>query len=441
MIDLSPLTVLCIMFGSLIVILLTGLPVVFAMGSVGVILLFLLWGTDFAPVLLVSNAFDVLTWYSLVCMAMFIFMAVILRCSGIAEDLFKSIRLWFGGIAGGLAITSIVVCVFIAAMQGSTAMGVLVLGIIAVPLMFKFGYSKEMALGPVMAGAALAALIPPSGNFIIYGLLAEVSIGQLFIGGIIPGFILAGMYIIYIGIRCYLNPELGPPLPPEERVGWREKFVSLKALVLPGALIIAILGSIFMGVCCATEAGGIGAVGSLVCAAIRRNLKWQYVKEACFETVKVVSMCMWIFIGAYCFKAVFSLSAGPHFVSDWVASLNIPTIGVVGMTQVAFVLLGMFVQTIVMQLIAMPVFLPVVDALGLSRLWFGVLFLTNAQIGDLSPPFGFALFYMKSVAPEEVTMGDIIRAIVPFIPLQVIGVLLVMFFPQLALWLPSLMIR
>ncbi len=439
MIELSPEIVLFVMFGALIVVLLAGVPVLFAMGGIGVILIILFWGLKFLPAMLVGNAFLVMTWYTIVAIPLFVFMSVILRSTGVVEDLFGSIRLWLARVPGGLAMAVVVVSVFVAAMSGMTATGVLILGIIALPAMLKVGYSKEMALGPIMAGAALASLIPPSSTFIVYGAIAEVSVGRLFIGGIIPGLILAGLFVIYIGIRCYLNPELGPPLPLEERVGWQEKFVSLRALVLPGALIIAVLGSIFMGVASPTEAAGVGAIGSLVCAAVKRNLKWEYVREACIETFKVTGMVAWIIIGAYTFKSVFVLSGGPHFVTDWVASFDIASISVIGLMQIVYVALGMFVQPFVMLFVSMPVFLPIVDALGLSRLWFGVLFLANTQIADLSPPFGFALFYMRSVAPPEITMGDIVRAVVPFLPLQVIGVLLVMFFPQLALWLPGLM--
>lgn len=440
MIDLHPLTVIFIMFGSLVIILATGLPVVFTMGSIGLVLIILLWGPNFAPIILVVNTFHVMTWYCLIAMPMFVFMAMILRSSGVAEDLFSCISLWLAKIPGGLAMAVVVASVFIAAMSGVISTGIVVLGIVAVPLMRKYGYSKEMAVGPVIAGAALACLIPPSSDFIIYGAIAQVSIGKLFIGGIIPGLILATMYIIYIGIRCLFNPELGP-LPQEERVGLRDKFLSLKSLVLPGLLIIAVLGSIFMGICSATEASGVGAVGALVCAAIRRNLHWQHVKEACIQTLKVSSMVVWIIIGAYCFKSVFVLAEGPHFVSGWIAGLNIAPLGIIGIVQVAFVTLGCFVQQIVIFLVSLPVFLPVVDALGLSRLWFGVLMLTNLQIASLTPPFGFGLFYMRSVAPTEITLTDIIRSVLPFIPLQIICVLLVLFFPQLALWLPSLMLR
>ena len=440
MIELSSLTIMIIMFASLIVLLLTGLPVLYCLGAIGVILLFLVWGPKVAPYALTANAFDVMGHYSLIAIPLFVFMAMVLRSSGVAEELFLAIRLWFDRIPGGLSIAVVAVSVVIAAMSGVIATGIVVLGIIAVPLMLKMGYSKEMALGPVMAGGSLAQLIPPSTGFIVFGSLAEISVGQLFVGGLVPGLILAGLFALYIGIRCYLKPELGPPLPPEERGSWREKFIALKGLVLPGALIIAVLGSIFLGVACATEAAAIGAVGALVCAAIRRNLSWQSVKEACITTGKVTSMLIWIFFGAYCFKSVFVLSGGPHTVTEWVAGLGIASLSIVGIMQVIFGIMGCFVQEVIIQMISLPVFLPIIDNLGLSRLWFGVLFLTTAQLSFLTPPVGFALFYMKSVAPEEISMSDIIRSVLPFIPLQVITVLLVLFIPELALWLPKLMI-
>lgn len=440
MIDLSPVAIMLIMFSALVVVLVSGLPVVFTMGSIGVVLLLLVWGPQFLPMLLVANSFAVMNSYVLVAVPQFVFMALILRGSGIVDDLFASIRFWLAPVPGGLAMAVVAVCVFVAAMSGVTLTGILILGIIAVPMMLKYGYSKELALGSVMAGAGLANLIPPSNGFIVYGAIAGQSVGQLFIGGIVPGLILAALFAGYIFIRCTINPSFGPPVPKEERVGWRTKISSMRSLVLPLALIIAVLGSIFMGVVAATEAASIGAVGSLICAAVKRKLNWQLIKSTLPQTLTITSMVVWIFIGAFCFKSVFIYSGGPQFVADWVTSLNIHSLVIVGIMQVAFMILGMFVSEAAIMLISLPPFLPIVDALGLSRLWFGVLMLTNLQMCLLTPPFGGALFYMRSVAPEGVTMTDIIRSIFPFIPLIIIATLLVMFIPELATWLPGLML-
>lgn len=440
MIDPSPLLLMIVLFASLIVLLLTGLPVVFAMGGISAILVFLVWGPTVAPFVIADTAFHQMSHYDLVAIPLFVYMALIMRSSGIAEDLFTSMRHWFQSVPGGLAQAVVAVCVVVAALSGVVATGIVVLSIVAVPLMLKMGYSREMALGPVMAGACLAQLIPPSTGFIVYGALAQVSIGQLFIGGVVPGLMLAAMFMIYIAIRCRLNPGLGPVVPVEDRVGWDVKFASLKGLILPGLLVFAVLGSIFFGVACATESAGIGAVGAMACAAIRRKLSWGGIREACIQTGKSTGMLIWIFFAASCFKSVFVLSGGPYMVSEWVAGLNVPPLLIIGLMQVLFIFLGCFVQEVVIQLITLPALLPVVDALGMSRLWFGVLFLTNAQLSFVTPPFGFALFYMKSVLPKDITMTQIIRAVLPFLPLQLLAVALVMFFPDLAEWLPGLML-
>lgn len=441
MVELSPLVAMGAMFVLLSVLLLSGQHVVFAMGSTGLLLIYLLWGSGHVLFTLVANAIMAMESYTLVAIPLFIFMAMMLRSSGIIEELFHSLRLWLDRVPGGLAMAVILVSVFIGAMSGVVATGIVVLGIVAVPIMLKYGYSKGMAIGPVMAGACLAILIPPSVGFIVYGAIAQVSVGQLFIGGLIPGLILAGIEMIYIGIRCYRNPDLAPMIPPEERVGFREKVASLKALILPLCLIVAVLGSVFFGIACATEAAGIGALGALLIAAGRRKLTWSALKEGTIETGKSSSMLLWIFIGAYCFKSVFVLSGGPSFVSGWVAGLTVAPLAIIGTMQAVFIMLGCFVQEIVIQVICMPIFLPIVTTLGRDYVWFGVLFLTNAQLSFLTPPFGFALFYMRSVLPEDISMADIIRAGLPFIPLQLLVVLLVMFIPQLALWLPSMMLR
>lgn len=438
--DLGPLAVMLIMFGSLIVLLMSGLPVVFGMGAIGTLLVFVLWGPTVAPFALNANAFAVMSNYSLIAIPFFVFMALILRSSGVAHDLFSSMRLWFDRVPGGMAMAVVAVSVVIAAMSGVIATGIVILGIVAVPEMLRVGYSKEMALGPVMAGGCLAQLIPPSTGFIVYGSLAEVSVGRLFVGGIVPGLLLAGLFMLYIGIRCTLKPELAPAIPKENRGSMREKITSLRSLILPGALIVVVLGSVFFGVAAATEAAALGAGGAIVCAAIRRRLTWTDVREACISTGKVTAMLIWIFFGAYCFKTVFVVAGGPHYVTEWVAGLNIDDTSIIGVMQLIFITMGCFVQEVVIQLISMPVFLPIVDSLELSRLWFGVLFLTTAQLSFLTPPFGFALFYMKSVAPEGVGMSDIVKSVLPYIPLQIIPVILVLLFPVLATWLPGLMI-
>lgn len=439
MIDLSPLAIILTMFGFLIVILVTGLPVVFTIGSIGAILALFMWGPGLLISLLATNAWAAMQFYALIALPMFLFMGLLLKGSGIIEELFRAVLLWYGGIPGGLAVTVIVVGIFIAAMEGIFTAGIVILGTTAMPLMLKYGYDKKLAIGSCMVGGVLSVLIPPSVSAIIYGSLALVPIGRVFIGCVIPGLILAGLYMASIGIRCYLNPKLGPPLPPEQRAGWGEKFVSLKGVILPVSLIIVVLGSIFTGIASPTEAAALGATGALVLAAFKRKLNWELLKESCIETGKVTGMVMWIFVSALVFKGAFVLAGGPEFFMTWIKGLAVPPLATVGAMQVIFLTLGCFVDTIVIQLICWPALLPIVDAIGFSRLWFGVVYLVNVQMAYLTPPFGFALFIMKGLAPEGVTMRDIILSIFYFVPLQMIALVLVIFFPQLALWLPGLM--
>jgi len=437
MLDVSPVIATLIMFGMLILLLTMGLPVAFALGGVGVMAILLLWGPNVLS-LTVTSAWDMMSYYTLIAIPMFIFMAMLLKRSGIAEDLFKSMRLWAGRVPGGLAIGVVFICTIIAAMSGITGTGVVTMGILALPLMLKLGYNKVIAIGPIMAGGALGFLIPPSVSFIVYGAICQLSIGRLFLGGLIPGFILAAMYILFIAIRCYFKPELGPPLPPEERVGLKEKILSLKSVFLPGVLVMAVLGTLFLGVCSPTEAAGAGVIGAIVCAGIHRRLTWSLIMESSWETLRITNMIMWILIGAVCFKAVFFGVGGPAFVRGIIAGLDVPPLYIIFGMQLTYMVLGCFIDDLSILLISIPIYVPIVINLGFDPVWFGVLFIVNMQMATLTPPFGAALFYMRGVAPPEVTMADIYRSVTPFVVLQLIGVLLVLFFPQLVLWLPEL---
>lgn len=437
MLDVTPTIAIFIMFGTLLFLLFTGLPVTFALGGVGIMSILLIWGSKTLGVV-ASSAWAVMEFYTLIAVPMFIFMAMILQASGMADDLFKCMRLWSGGMPGGLAMGVVFVCTIIAAMSGISATGVVTMGILALPLMLKLGYNKTIAIGPILAGGALGFLIPPSISFIVYGALTEVSIGKLFLGGLIPGLMLSTLYVSYIGIRCRFQLELGPPLPPEERVGLKGKILSLRAIFLPAVLIFLVLGTIFMGICSPTEAASAGAGGAIACAAIHRRLSWTMIKEAGYTTFRITGMVMWIMISAYCFKAVFTGIGGPALARDFIGGLEISPIAVILMMQLSYMFLGCFLEEMAIMMITLPVYVPIVVSLGFSPLWFGVVFIVNMQMAYLTPPFGFCLFYMKGVAPPEVTMGDIYRSIIPFIPLQLTVVLLVVFFPQLALWLPKL---
>jgi len=429
-----------VLFGGMALGVIFGLPMAFTLGGSAMVTTFFFWGPD-ALYSSASSTYGMARNMVLIAMPLFIFMAAMLERAGIAEDLFDALSQWMGPVKGGLAIAVVLICTVIAAMSGVTTTGVVTMGLIALPIMLKKGYNKTIAIGPILAGGALGILIPPSCTFIIYGMLTRVSIGKLFAGGIIPGLILVSLYMSYIGIRCYLQPKLGPPLTKGERVPFKQKVILSRGLILPVLLIVAVLGSIFAGIASPTEAAAVGAFGAIICATVHRKLTWRLVKEAAIRTMAVNGMIMWILFGAICFANVFIATGGPDMARTFVESMKVEPIYIVLMMQVSYMILGCLIDEITMLLLTIPVYMPILVALGLDPVWFGVLFLVNMQMAYLTPPFGFTLFYMKGVAPPGVTMGDIYRSILPFLPLQVIVLLLVLFIPQLALWLPDIVFR
>ncbi len=429
-----------LMFAVLLVFLVLGLPLGFVMGGVGVGFALLLWGTK--SLLIFSSIFYTSgTYFILVALPGFYFMAMVLQHSGLADDLYKAMHCWVGGLRGGLAMGTVLICTAFAAMSGISGTATITMGLIALPAMLNRNYDKRIAVGCISAGGALGVLIPPSSLMIIWGAMADVSVGQLFMGGVFPGLLLSALFIIYIGVRAYLQPELGPSIPREERADWREKLGSLRAVVLPVILIITVLGVIFTGLATPTEASAVGALGSLLCAAIYRRLKWPMFKEACYGTLRLTAMVMWIILGAKCFIAVYTALGAPQFLQQILSGLAVNRWIILLAIQVVLIMLGMFLDPAGIATLCAPIFLPIVVSLGFDPVWFGILFVMNMEIGYLTPPFGFNLFYMRGVAPPSITMGDIYRSITPFVVLQAIGLLVVMAFPQIALWLPTMMIR
>ena len=429
--------ILVIMGVASVVIILSGLPIAFGLGGVAVVCIIFLWDANCLP-LVAGTLMTATDMYLLVAVPFFVFMSMVLQGSGVAEDLFNSIRLWFGGVPGGLAIAVIFTCTIVAAMTGLVATGIVLMGIMALPIMLRLKYDKGLAIAPIMVGGSLGVIIPPSVSFLFYASITRTSIGRLFAGGVVPGFMLSALYIAYIGIRCYFNPELGPPLPPEERVSFKEKVLSLKSLVLPAMIVFICLGTIILGICSATEAAAAAAIASVICAAIHRRLNWALIKEACYVSLKIGAMVIWITVGAFCFKAVFIGLGGTEVAGDFIAGLEVDPIIVILIMQLSYMFMGCFMDCWAQLMITLPVYLPIAMSFGYSPIWFGILFFVNSTMADITPPYGFSLFYMRGVAPPEITMGDIYRSILPFLPLQLIVVLLLVFFPQLVLWLPNL---
>ena len=429
-----------LLFGALVLFLALGLPLAFVLGGVGVVGCYFLWGSK-GLFIAAAQTYGAMGKFSLLAIPLFIFMAMILERAGVADDLYTMMHRWMGPVRGGLAIGTVLICAIFAAMSGISATATVSMGLIALPAMLKRKYDKIIALGCISGGGALGILIPPSVPMILYATLTGESIGGLFAGGVLPGLLLTLIFILYIGIRCFFQPALGPALPKEERATWEEKFASLRAVVLPIMIIVMVLGSIYAGVCTATEAATLGVLGAFISAAVYRRLNWQMFKESCFRTASLTAMIIWILIGAYCFTSVYTGTGAHELMEHLLLSIPGGRYAILFTMQVVFFILGCILDPAGIIMICTPVFVPVIKALGFDPLWFGVLFIMNMEMGYLTPPFGFNLFYMKAIAPPGVTMSDIYRSIVPFVALQGIGLIIVIIFPEIALWLPKQMTR
>ena len=427
-----------LMFGSLFFLLGLGLPVAFACGSVGVIFTAFLQGAA-AVNIVPTRIFGLMTNYLLAAIPLFIFMACILERSGVIEDLYELVYQWFGVLKGGVASATVVACTLLAAMVGVIGASEVTMGVIALPQMLRRQYDKFIACGSILAGGTLGILIPPSVMLIVYGLVDNSSIGRLYAGAIAPGLMLATMFILYVTIRCYIKPSLGPPIPVEERLPLAKKIRLLGRVVAPGILIFLVLGTIFTGIAAPTEAAGVGAGGAIILTLIQRKLTWRGLVQAAEGTLKSSAMVMWTIFGANVFVGLYVMVGGGRFVTDLLLGSGLGPWGIIIIMQFILVFLGCFIDWVGIIMLCVPIFGPIVRHLGFDPVWFGVLFATNLQISFLSPPFGYALFYLKGVAPPEISTTDIWKSSVPFIGLQVVGVVLVMIFPQIILYLPSVL--
>ncbi len=426
-----------IMFGSLLLLLMAGLPLAFVTGGLAVVFLFLLGDADTLNIV-PSRIFPLMTDYQLSAIPLFIFMAAMLERAGIIKDMFDVIYKILGGLRGGLASATILASTILAAMVGVIGAAVVTMGIIALPAMLQRNYDPKIAMGSIMAGGTLGILIPPSILAIIYAVVAEQSVGELFIGAVIPGLLLSGLYILYVTIRCYINPELGPPIPKEERISFSEKLKLLKKMSAPIALIFVVFASLFSGAATPVEAAGIGSFGAFMVAALHGQLDWRTVREAAITTLKASAMVIWIMFGATIFVGLYVLEGGQQFVTSALEATGLGPWGILILMMVILIVLGMFLDWVGILLLAVPIFVPIIKDLGFDPLWFGVLYLVNMQMSFLSPPFGYALFYLRGVAPPEIPMSDIFKSALPFLGLQLLGLILCMMFPQLITWLPRL---
>lgn len=442
-------TVSLVIVVALILLMTTGMP----LGIVTLIISIICALVFFGPrglYLVSTNAFGLLEKYPLVAVPLFVLMASILERAGIAEDLFDAMSIFAGNLRGGVAVQTVAVAVVLAAMSGVMGGEIVMLGLVALPQMLRLGYDRKMTIGVICASGALATLIPPSIIMIIYGLSADVSIGDLFLAGAVPGLMLASFYAIYVLIRCHLDPSLAPTAAEVALMSGATKSQPRQrqiAVILCIILIACVMGSIYAGIASVTEAAGVGVFGAIFVAAVRNRFNWALLQTALAGTMSTVGTIIWLILGAVSFVGIYNLIGGADFLRGLFTGLGLPAIGVIFVMMAILVVLGTFMEWIAIVFITVPVFAPVVvqmaPELGLdpawAAVWFGVLFVMNIQVYFLSPPFGPACFWLKSVAPPDITLQEIFVSVLPFIVLQIIGLLLVMFIPDLALFLPKLL--
>lgn len=428
-----------LMFSSMMLLLLTGKRVFGAIGFVAVAAALLLWG-DGGSEMAFSAAMKLMKWYPLLTLPLFVFMGYMLSESGLAEDLYKMFHVWMGPLNGGLAIGTIGLMVAISAMNGLSVAGMAIGASIALPELLRRGYDKIMVTGVIQAGSSLGILIPPSVVLVLYSMIARQPVGQLWLAGVFPGLLMAGLFILYIAIRCRLQPELGPALSEEERsqISWREKLLLLKAGFAPLFIFFCMTGLFLMGITSLVESSAVGAAAATLMALVKGRLTRSVMEETLRKTLGISCMFMWIILAALCFGAVFDgLGAVKAIEAFFLDSLGLGPWQVLILMQLSFIIMGMFLDDTAMLVIVAPLYIPLVGALGFDLVWYGVLYTITCQIAYMTPPFGYNLFLMRAMAPPEVSLRDIYVSVTPFVLIMVLALVLVMVFPQIALWLPQ----
>ena len=445
MIDMSPEIIAIAMFGLLLTGIFLGFPLGFSLAGVAVGIGFLAFGTRVFNILY-SQAYGILTNYILVAVPLFVFMGIMIEQSGIGKAVFDTLEIWLHRIRGHIAIVVVLTGTILAACVGIIAASVVMLGLVALPHMMARGYNKELATGTICAGGTLGILIPPSVMLVVYGPMAEISVGKLFMAAFGPGLMLSAMYITYIIIVSYLKPGWAPSGYNEEEkaIPLKTKLRLLFTTVVPiVVLVLAVLGSIFFGVAAPTEAAAIGAVTATVIALARRGLNWSKLRDVVLGTAKVTGMVAVVAIGAIGFVGVFLSLGGGDVVTSFVLTAPGGKWGVFVIIMVIIFILGMFIDWLGIIFIMVPMVTPIAEVLGFNELWFAMMICVNLQMAFMSPPFAVAIYFLRGVTPPEygITTAHIIRGVIPFIILIWIGIGLMIAFPQIVLWLPSVMIR
>ena len=427
-----------LMFASMMLMLLTGQRVFGAIGFVAVVGALALWGTGGSE-LAFASAMKLMKWYPLLTLPLFIYMGYMLSESGIAGDLYRMFHVWFGGLRGGLAVGTIGLMVAISAMNGLSVAGMAIGASIALPELLRRGYDKIMVTGVIQAGSSLGILVPPSVVLVLYGMIARQPVGQLWLAGVFPGLMMAGLFILYIVVRCWLQPNLGPVLPKEERdLPLREKIALLRAGLLPLFIFFSMTGLFLLGYTNLTESSAVGATAATLAAIFKRRLTMRVMEETLRKTLGITCMFMWIILAALCFGAVFDgLGAVKAIEGFFLDRLGLTPWEILIIMQLSYLLMGTFLDDTAMLVIVAPLYVPLVGSLGFDLIWYGILYTITCQIAYMTPPFGYNLFLMRAMAPKEVTLMDIYRSIIPFVAVMILGLIIVMVFPEIALWLPQ----
>jgi len=428
-----------LMFSSMMLMLMTGQRVFAGIGFIAVVSAMLLWG-DGGVEIAFTASMKLMKWYPLLTLPLFIYMGFILSESGIADDLYKMFHVWMGGLNGGLAIGTIGLMVLISAMNGLSVAGMAIGATIALPELLKRGYDKRMISGVVQAGSSLGILVPPSVVLVLYAMIARQPVGKLWLAGVIPGLMMAAMFIIYIAVRCKFNPTLGPPLSAEERnVPMKEKLKLLRAGMLPLLIFFVMMFPFVKGWTSLVESSAVGAATATIAALAKRRLTKTVFENTVRQTLNISAMFMWIILAALAFGAVFDgVGAVKAIKGFFLDSLGLGPWEVLLLMQLSFLLMGTFLDDTAMLVIVAPLYVPLVGALGFDLIWYGILYTITSQIAYMTPPFGYNLFLMRAMAPPEITLRDIYMSIIPFVGVMLLALATVIIFPQIALWLPGL---
>ncbi len=426
------------MFGGMLVMMLTGQRIFGAIGFVSAIAALLLWG-DGGVEMPFSAAFKLFNWYPLLTLPLFIYMGYILSESGIANDLYKMFHIWFGGLKGGLAIGTIALMVIISAMNGLSVAGMAIGATIALPEMLRRGYDKRMITGVVQAGSSLGILVPPSVVLVLYGMIARQPVSKLWLAGVLPGLMMAGLFVLYIVIRCKIQPNLAPTLNKEELdMPMSEKLKLLRAGIIPFLIFFFMTGLFVMGITSLVESSAVGATAATLAALAKGSLNKKVLEETMRKTLGISCMFMWIILAALSFGAVFDgIGAVKAIESLFITQWHLSPWEVLIMMQLSYLIMGTFLDDTAMLVIVAPLYVPLVIALGFNPVWYGILYTITCQIAYMTPPFGYNLFLMRAMAPDEISLMDIYKSIIPFVLIMTFALVLVMIFPQIALWLPE----